>query len=76
MSTLRRIRSIQLHWWIIAGMIIGAALGAVVHSAYGPEVATQTALYRTFDGLTHQGIPQHGQPLAGFSRVASEGGAS
>ena len=41
----------RLHWWILIGMAVGAALGTAVHNAYGPEVAQTTAVYRAFDGI-------------------------
>jgi len=46
------LRRIQLHWWIILGMVAGAILGTLVHNAYGPEAAPSTALYQAFDGIS------------------------
>jgi Na+/H+-dicarboxylate symporter len=46
------VRRLKLHWWILIGMAVGALLGSLVHSAYGPEAAITTGYYEAFDGLS------------------------
>jgi Na+/H+-dicarboxylate symporter len=44
-------KGIKLHWWIILGMVVGAASGAVVYAAYPAEIVESTAVYQAFDGI-------------------------
>ncbi len=41
----------KLHWWIILGMVSGAALGALVYNTYPPQIVETTAVYHAFDGI-------------------------
>ncbi len=45
-------KRIKLHWWIILGMSIGAALGTLVHSAYPADIVETTAIYQAFKGIS------------------------
>lgn len=41
----------RLHWWVLLGMVVGLALGAVANATYGPDAVVDTAAYHAFDGI-------------------------
>ena len=43
---------LKLHWWILIGMLLGAAAGYSVHQVYGPTAAPDTAWYAAFHGIS------------------------
>ena len=42
-------RKIGFHWWILGGMFLGAALGAVIHAAVPLEAVQEFLPYQVFD---------------------------
>ena len=42
---------LKLHWWILIGMFVGAAIGALLHGLYPTDVVQNTALYHAVDGI-------------------------
>lgn len=46
-------RRVKLHWWILAGMIVGAVLGGWVHATADPTTVETLAVYQAFDGIAN-----------------------
>ena len=46
------VRKIKLHWWILAGILVGAIAGTLFNNAYYPDIARE-ARHRVFDGAPY-----------------------
>ncbi|MCZ6669595.1 MAG: dicarboxylate/amino acid:cation symporter [Acidobacteria bacterium] len=44
-------RRLKLHWWILIGMAVGAAIGTLLHGLYPTDIVQTTSLYHAVDGI-------------------------